>query len=173
MGFRACLTASPWRPKLLVVAVVGVLLAAGSGARASQTNASSDPWSSLTVKSAWVNVGLWHPARQEWVTNPQYTIVGDEATGTEVRLPRVGDRLRISYRANLMIVDFRSRGEMMYRGSIANRAFDWNDFVAHLLEGAVVDVQEVSIGNVLELHSINVRVRPATSDVEVASPPGA
>lgn len=151
--------------------VVMVLLILAGGRLAGQTVTTSlDPWSRLTAKSAWVNLGLWEPGTQNWITNPPYSIVGDAATGTDVRLPRVGDRLRISSRVTLMIVNFESEGERMYRGSIANLAFRGADVVGNLEQGALIEVQEVSIGNALDAHTINVRVKPSTAGGDVVSP---
>src|SRR3954447_9458916 len=78
-------------------------------AAAAMTTQSSDPWSRLSVRTAWVCPGFLDTRTHRWATVLKHEIVGDSAWNDAV--PIVGDILKITEPLELIVVDYATAGE--------------------------------------------------------------
>jgi len=138
------------------------IVAASIGAVMSVTVCSQTAtvWDRLTERSGWILLGYINVAQQSWATERHHEMVKESTSGEEL-VPKVGDHLRMTADARLVIVGYRKDGEVNVSVSPAGRQLTIEDSVGMVLGGSLLEVKDVSwesaTGN---LQGVWIRVSP-------------
>jgi hypothetical protein len=114
----------------------------------------------LTSKTGWIHLGYITADRQEWAigsdphagfTTGTYEIVGSSWDRRAPRLPRVGERIRLTVNARVMILDYLITGEKrLMDPPIVNRPLRDSDSPGiRLPAGTVLEVRSVKVSKAL------------------------
>jgi hypothetical protein len=105
--------------------------------------------------------GFARAGTDEWVSGVSYAVVGAKP-GEEERMPRVGDRLRITDPCELIVLDFgrlRERNRLVSPAGLPRTEYDYVG--TKLFVGDLVEVKEVARKTLFDLNRDDIYFRVA------------